>query len=316
LNLRAPHIIPGTLAAAALIAAVATTVTTTVLRAQDAGRRSEFNPTTGPSAGPSAAPSAGVTPLPSAGPTAPAPGTSTRPAGNWNGGFGATSGGRSNSNNTDNGSSRQDYSRNRRDSRRGGRDRAGPTTSKTLSDAYSLVLTKSIFSRNRQTTSGSDPVSYPTGPTAPTNSPLVFNGVVEADGAMVAFVEDTGGGQISQYRLGDRIGRGGRITSISLDALEIETDGKRHQVRVGQTLDGGEAPSLTERAVISNGPAESGTPSPTPAGPNSDILAKLKARRAAELAGRGAPPGAPGGTPPGGTPPPGSTPPPGGAPQR
>lgn len=301
----------GLMAAAALALAAGVT-----LRAQSVGGRSDFNPSTRPANGlpaGGAGRAAPTTASSSAGPSGP---SESSPSRSWNGGGNGSGSGWGNFNNggTDSRTRNFDFGgRNRsRDDRGSRRDRTGfsssrgPTTSKTLDDSYALVMRKSIFARDRrtsdpQTRSANERTDWVRPP-----SPMVFNGVVEVDGATVAFVEDTGAGSIRQYRLGDSVNGKGKVTSIDLDSMEIETDGKRVRVHVGQTLDGGEAPSLMDRASWGGGsPSSSEGASPSsapPTGPNADILAKLKARRAAEMSGKG-------GTPPGSPPAPGGTPP-------
>jgi hypothetical protein len=66
---------------------------------------------------------------------------------------------------------------------------------------------------------------------------FVFKGVVQADDAFTAFIEDVTAKQILQLGIGQAVARG-RIKSIDLDSLEYEIPGDVRQIQVGQNLDG------------------------------------------------------------------------------
>jgi hypothetical protein len=143
-----------------------------------------------------------------------------------------------------------------------------------MSAQYSLLNRRSVFIRGTQTvyqggSSGgsSGGASRPARP----EEALVFNGVSETDHQIVAFVEDTVALKVNQYQVGDSVA-GGKIVDINLDSLEFQSHGKTTTVYVGQNLLGGEATNLE------SSPTSGGT-----TGPESDIVARMRARRHQEL---------------------------------
>jgi hypothetical protein len=142
-----------------------------------------------------------------------------------------------------------------------------------MSQQYSLLDRRSIFIRGSQTVyagSGGPTTGGSSRPARPEES-LVFNGVTETDHQIVAFIEDTTALKVNQYQVGDSVA-GGKIVDINLDSLQFQSHGKTTTVYVGQNLLGGEATNL-ESSPTSGGAT----------GPDSDVVARMRARRQAEL---------------------------------
>ena len=126
---------------------------------------------------------------------------------------------------------------------------------------------------------------------------LVFNGASDANGQLIAFVENTGMNQIARYHVGDAVGQGttGRITAITLDSIDYTRGSRVTHVNLGQNLNGQDVQIITTQPVaqgLSTGaPGEPGTtqPSATPGGPAglSDVERKMRERRMKELNGGG-----------------------------
>lgn len=155
-----------------------------------------------------------------------------------------------------------------------------PIRPEILPTDYAVLTSRSIFMKGRVPT----PVIISTDPfaSAPTTAParsredsIVFNGVTEADGSIVAFLEDTSAGKVTIYRAGDAIALG-KIVSITLDGLDYQAGDKTVHVLIGQTLSGGEALPVNSR------PSTSGSPGGSTGGPM-DILEKLRQKRLREL---------------------------------
>ncbi len=148
----------------------------------------------------------------------------------------------------------------------------GRSSREILPPDYAVFTTRSIFMKGRVPT----PVNITTdifGPSTGTTQPrksedmIVFNGVTDVDGDVAAFIEDTSTGKVSTYKTGDSIAQG-KILNITLDSLEYQgADGRSVRVLIGQTLTGGEAVPLSERAAPPG--------SSSPGDPNS-VLEKMK----------------------------------------
>ncbi|MHC4520922.1 MAG: hypothetical protein ACYTAS_20210, partial [Planctomycetota bacterium] len=114
-----------------------------------------------------------------------------------------------------------------------------------------------------------------------------FNGVVQEDGAFIAFVEDTRSSTVLRLRAGDQIARG-VIKTLTLDSLEYQMAERTFTVQLGFDLEGGHgAVTMDELMEYSEMPAASttgeATPSEAPTGEQADILRQLMERRQQEL---------------------------------
>ena len=169
--------------------------------------------------------------------------------------------------------------------------------SKTLPTDYSELTTRSIFMKGRVP----PPREFgaPVGPsTMPTSMPsaraerkIVFVGVTETDGTPSAMFEDTAAGKIISCKSGESIATG-KVTHITLDTITYEADGRALKIEVGQNLEGGDGPSLSARATITDNGNGAPTTNPVPGaapsgdsggggGGSNDILERMRARRRA-----------------------------------
>jgi hypothetical protein len=172
------------------------------------------------------------------------------------------------------------------------------------SDPYAVLDTRSIFIKGNQTIAGSGPRSSGESSSGSSIFPnrqasaLIFNGVILVNGEALAMVEDSNSGTVVRVHAGDSIS-GGRVTGITFDDLAYEASGQTKHVEIGQNLEGQAASSSGySNSPVAGAPTTMPAGGPTPAGVTSppgsstsgmsqeDILAKLKARRAAESAGK------------------------------
>lgn len=171
-----------------------------------------------------------------------------------------------------------------------------------ISSDYYVLLRRSIFIRGSQrvfdpgdgygnglsrgypTTSGPTTDSSSTQPMTPIWSPenvMVFNGASNANGQMVAFIENTSLNSIARFQVGDSVATG-KITAITLDQLDYSVNGRVTHVLIGQNLFGVDTQVLTTQAVVGN----SGAATSGPAGGADSVLERLRLRRLKELGGQ------------------------------
>lgn len=119
---------------------------------------------------------------------------------------------------------------------------------------------------------------------------LVFNGATNADGKMVAFIENSGMNQIARYHVGDAVGQGttGRITAITLDSLDYTRGTQVTHVYLGQNLNGVNVQIITTQPVaeVSTAGAPSTSQPSSSSGESaglSDIERRMRERRMKEL---------------------------------
>jgi hypothetical protein len=162
-----------------------------------------------------------------------------------------------------------------------------PTTNPYLAlrgmSADYLVLThRSIFKKGSQTTDPFAPTT-PVLPPAPirtvAESSLEFNGAMHADASWTAFFENTSSHDVFVKHEGDIIARG-KITAITLDSIDYETNGRQNTIALGHTLDGSEGPGLASAPSLS---LSSTQPSANFTGPNAEVLERLRQKRLKEL---------------------------------
>lgn len=169
---------------------------------------------------------------------------------------------------------------------------------------YSAMLSRSIFIKGRQYVLDRhiDPdtrpprdfsTSGPSGPPAPPSfgmeNMLVFNGASDANGQLVAFIENTGMNQIAKYHVGDLVGQGaaGKISAITLDSIDYAVGPRVTHVNLGQNLNGQDVQIITTQPVAegmtpTTGPAGTTQPGAAPSGTDS-IIERLRKRRMQEL---------------------------------
>jgi hypothetical protein len=152
-----------------------------------------------------------------------------------------------------------------------------------MSADYIVLTNRSIFKKGSQMT---DPFAPTTPlppprpqPYTPAESSLEFNGAMHADASWTAFFENTSNHDVFVKHEGDNIARG-KITAITLDSIDYETNGRQNTIALGHTLDGSEGPGLASAPSLS---LSSTQPSANFSGPNADVLERLRQKRLKEL---------------------------------
>jgi len=176
---------------------------------------------------------------------------------------------------------------------------AGPELRpKPIAIEYDVLLHRSIFIRGRQGVYDPGEVGnrqYVGTDTGPTTSPtttqatvvawspenvMVFNGASNANGQLVAFIENTSLNSIARFQVGDSVATG-KIIGITLDQLDYSVGGRVTHVMLGQNLSGVDTQVLTTQPVTSGAGPSSG-----PSGGADDVLERLRRRRLQELGGQ------------------------------
>lgn len=152
---------------------------------------------------------------------------------------------------------------------------------------YKIVVERNMFSRQRgpRVDRSRRQRQVPVAPPAPNpESYVVLKGIVQEDGAFIAFLEDTQSGQILRVHKGDKVVRG-VITDMGLDSIEYEFEDKTTTVTMGFNLEGGRDGTtftgMYELSQTYSSTAEGGTtePSTPPSEDEAEILRQLMERR-------------------------------------
>ena len=153
-------------------------------------------------------------------------------------------------------------------------------------DDYKLVVTRNIFVRERGSRRADDASQRTPAPASRPERYIALRGIVSEGAEFVAFLEDVRTGATSVLRTGDAIASA-RLSTITRDYIECESDDGTRRVEVGQTLEG-EASSpvalheLTE-ALGSAGPPSAETSSgATSVAEDAAVLERLRQRRQSE----------------------------------
>lgn len=157
---------------------------------------------------------------------------------------------------------------------------------KVMPKDFALLVSRSVFVHGRMPdiqNSGNSNGAAAFVPPRPEKA-LLFNGATNADGELVAFIEDTTAGKVLKLRVGDPVARG-KVAGITLDSFEYDSAGRKQRIALGQNLDG-EAGTPTSRP--STGASTSGSSGPlTPGGTGPmDMLERMRLKRAQELGGK------------------------------
>ncbi|MDB5330958.1 MAG: hypothetical protein JWP03_2109 [Phycisphaerales bacterium] len=130
-----------------------------------------------------------------------------------------------------------------------------------VSEAYKIVLTRTMFSRDRGRSASwtertaaeraeaerlrAIAATQPGGPgrfgSSSPEASLSLKGVTLEDGEYIAFIEDNFAHQTLRVHAGEGIARG-QISAMSLDGIEYATGGKPLRIGIGQSLDGATPP--------------------------------------------------------------------------
>lgn len=159
-------------------------------------------------------------------------------------------------------------------------------------DSYKLLLTRNIFLRDR---TAYQPGERRMEPATRGDSPIVLTGTIVQGNDRTAFFEDTGSGRTLRVFEGQNVANA-KLTSISIDRVELSSGGAMRAIQVGQTLAGANyeastAPPAASTAASSQpSSSASGQPQPTQAQPSSgapasanDLLERMRQRRLQEL---------------------------------
>jgi hypothetical protein len=145
-------------------------------------------------------------------------------------------------------------------------------------DVDQVVGSRNIFMRGRQNVGGGQRI-YGNGPPRAAGQTLVFIGADDTDNILTAYIENMDTEAVNQYRIGTSLD-GGKITGISLDTLEFTVGAQINHIVLGQTLSGASAYDLVYGLV----PTTPVTSTDASSGAGSDVLARMKLRRQAEMA--------------------------------
>jgi hypothetical protein len=174
---------------------------------------------------------------------------------------------------------------------------SGPLlTPRQITREFYPVLSRSIFIKGRQEVidtggvsdrfreSSSTTTFASTGPTSgpavwTPESMLVFNGASDANGQIVAFIENTGLNTIARFHVGDAVAQG-KVSALTLDSLDYQVGSHVTHVMLGQNLQGLDMQVLTTQPVSST--TAPTTSDSTPGGADS-VLERLRQRRLKEL---------------------------------
>lgn len=154
---------------------------------------------------------------------------------------------------------------------------------------YELILERNMFSRQR----GQRQPERDDGPRRPAVMPnpesyFRLKGVVQEDGAFIAFVEDTQTNRVLKLRAGDAVARG-TVKTLTLDTLEYQREDQVTTIQMGQDLEGGLG-AVTMGELMEWSPSGSSSSTPAGASPSgtsadepSDVLKQLLERRQKQL---------------------------------
>ena len=154
---------------------------------------------------------------------------------------------------------------------RGDREQRSPSqtsagsSTQGYSDRYGILEKNNIFVRDR---SRAAPRTNPSSTTQPLRrsleESLVLRGIAMEELGYRAYVEDLNNGTTLRVSPGDPLGRG-HVTSIALDAIRHEQDGKQRWIDIGSDLTGKQSGTSSPYA------AATATTSPTTLPANIDL---------------------------------------------
>lgn len=157
---------------------------------------------------------------------------------------------------------------------------------------YEIILQNNIFSRDRRPKVVGQPEAKPEQEEVVVRPESYYRlkGLVQEDGAFIAFIEDARYNNVLQLREGQSVARG-TIQNLTLDSLEYnyQDSDKTVTVQIGRDLEGGFG-TVTRSDIMQWTPTE--TPSDAPStstssepatGDEADILEQLRQRRQEQL---------------------------------
>ena len=156
---------------------------------------------------------------------------------------------------------------------------------------YDVILGRNIFSRQRRPARQEQEMREAMKTVAPNpESYFTLKGIVQENDAFIAFIEDSQGGGVLKLRQGDRVARG-TIKTLSLDAIEYQSENQTISVKLGYNLEGGrgavstgqmqEWPAMTSTTGAAPA-AQTGQGQP-PSADEAEILKRLMEQRQQQL---------------------------------
>ena len=145
-------------------------------------------------------------------------------------------------------------------------------------ERYHVIVQRNIFAKDRRRGRGNhrpaEQAAEEMGPPAPkAETESVLIGILQKDGLLVAFLENTRTGTVQTLRTGDALGCG-HVGAITLNSMEFVSGETSLTVTVGQNLDGSAAGRLSDTV-------KSGTGSGSPE--TNAILERLRKKRQEEM---------------------------------
>jgi len=155
---------------------------------------------------------------------------------------------------------------------------------------YTVVVTKNIFLRNRGSSSRrAEDAAREAPPAPPPEHYMMVRGTVQQGQEFLAFLEDIRTGTTSVLRVGEAVATG-RLTAITLDNVEYESNGVAKTVMIGQNLEAQAASPLgmgeLSEVVGSSQVPLSGTAGGKPASQEDTAVMERLRQRRQEEAGR------------------------------
>jgi len=164
---------------------------------------------------------------------------------------------------------------------------AQPGGASALWDDYKVVVERNIFSRDRGRVREGAPTASPQAPPRPERY-IVLTGIVRQGKQLIAFLEDVRTGATTRARIGDALAQG-RLTNITLDCVQYESNGETAEIGIGENLEGGASTPMISQEFFEAAGAAGAAAAPTSEGEaaattdEAAILERLRQKREREL---------------------------------
>jgi hypothetical protein len=151
-------------------------------------------------------------------------------------------------------------------------------------ERYKILTQRNIFSkdRGRRDERRSDERKDKEKEAPPEPKPeadILLIGIVEKDGQLAAFFENSKTGKIEIVKSGEAIARG-KLAAISMDSIEYVRNETTTAVTIGKTLDGATAENSSGEPVRTSTTDASGTPLSSDA---NSLIDKMRRKRQEEM---------------------------------
>jgi hypothetical protein len=123
---------------------------------------------------------------------------------------------------------------------------------------YEILVKRNIFAkdRGRAREERSEAKEKEAPPPPKPEAELALIGIVNKDGQLVAFIENTKTGTVQNVKEGEKIARG-KIAAVTLDKITYELEDKKTEISIGSTLEGGTAGARSESVKTASGTSTS-----------------------------------------------------------